>query len=70
MLVSQASKNIMDNRFANLGIDINKGVTNKLLPYIEENMRLSQIELINSHWDNMDEATQKRALKTLKQIGG
>ena len=70
MLVSQASKNIMDNRFANLGIDINKGVTNKLLPYIKENMRLSQIELINSHWDNMDEATQKRALKTLKQIGG
>lgn len=37
---------------------------------INENMRLAQIEMINGYLDDMDEVTRKRALKTLKQIGG
>ena len=34
------------------------------------NMRIAQIEMINSHYDSMDEITQARARRTLKKIGG
>jgi len=70
MIVSTASQAIMDNRFANLGIDINKTLSHKFLPFIEENMRLAQIELINSYYDDMSEVEKARAKRTLKAIGG
>ena len=37
---------------------------------INENMRKAQIEMINSHYPDMDDVTKARARITLRQIGG
>ena len=37
---------------------------------VNDNGRTAQVDMIRSHWDNMDEETQARAKLTLDEIGG
>ena len=70
MLVSQASKEIMQTHYKAIGGDMNKSWSNRMKSAMVENFQKAQVELINRHWNNMDADTQKRALRTLKQLGG
>jgi hypothetical protein len=68
--VSETASEIMKNHLNNIGGDMSRQYSPAFQVKINENMRLAQIELINSYYDNMDEVTQARAKRTLKQIGG
>ena len=68
--VSDTAKQIMDNHLKSIGGDINRQYSPEFQVKINNNMRLAQIELIDSHYNDMDDLTKARADRTLKQIGG
>jgi len=37
---------------------------------VNDNGRTAQVDMIRSHWDDMDDVTKARAKRTLDQIGG
>ena len=68
--VSDTATKIMKNHLTNIGGDMTRQYSPAFQIKIAENMRLAQIELINSYYPNMDEVTQARARRTLNEIGG
>ena len=60
----------MQNQYQAFGGDMNKSLSIRMTYAMVENFQKAQVELINRHWNNMDADTQKRALNTLKQLGG
>ena len=68
--VSDTATKIMKNHLTNIGGDMTRQYSKAFQGKIAENMRLAQIELINSYYPNMDEVTQARAKRTLNEIGG
>ncbi len=67
-MTNPQAQTIMDTHLKTIGGKVDEQYTQKAKARLQEAMRLAQIDMINSHWDNMDEVAQKRALKTLKQI--
>lgn len=70
MIVSTESQKVMDNCFKAIGGDLNKLLSGRVINSMGDYMPLASAELIGVHFAGMDEVTRKRALRTLKQIGG
>ena len=68
--ISDTAQSIMKNHLNHIGGDLDKHYTKKTQAKINETMRLAQIDLIRSYWDDMDDETRARAKRTLDQIGG
>jgi len=67
---SEQAKSIMNHHLHYVASDRRRLSSKESVAKLTESMRLAQIEMIRSHWDNMDEETQARAKRTLDQIGG
>ena len=70
IIVTEQAKNIMNHHLNYVASDRRRLSTKESVAKLNESMRLAQIEMIRSHWDNMDEETQARAKRTLDEIGG
>lgn len=68
--VSEQARAIMSKYTDDNNRNMEKVFTEKNRDAFNDDMRKAQIEMINHHFDNMDEEAQARALVTLSQIGG
>jgi len=67
---SEQTKHTMNSYLSTVASDRRSFSTQARVDSVNDKMRIVQIDLIRSHWDDMDAETQARAKRTLDQIGG